>query len=176
MVIPLGPHSVHTWWGPKGFVNWFIKKSDHEKKRAIFNGPRCKAGPEWDQGWRRYTSCEGQGPNKTRGRLQLPASQFSESPAPRLASLIKSTSSHRHSERLSLPLLTTCLLPHRGKSGIPAILTSNLTYINLAPLLNHHHPTRRRAIPSHTYIARTLRQPGTAGNDVGLEIGSSWFL
>ncbi len=30
VVIPLSPHSIYTYWGgPKGFVNWFFKKSDH---------------------------------------------------------------------------------------------------------------------------------------------------
>ena len=30
VVIPIGPHSVYTTKGPKGFVNCFFKKSDHE--------------------------------------------------------------------------------------------------------------------------------------------------
>jgi len=44
MVIPLCPHSDYTLWGgPKGCVNWFFKKLDHEKK-ATFHGPNswCK--------------------------------------------------------------------------------------------------------------------------------------
>ena len=35
MVIPLGPHSVHTWWGAQSFVNRYFKKSN---PRRLDNG------------------------------------------------------------------------------------------------------------------------------------------
>jgi hypothetical protein len=103
------------------------------------HGPWCKPALSGTQGLERVQELRGARPARDSweaaiaclpGGECLPAPQSSESPAPHLASL-KSTSSHRH----SLPLPTTCLLPHRGKIWNPSHLNFNLL-AELAPLLN----------------------------------------